>query len=91
MSFAITMVWYIFFTAAAGFLFQSLLPSPYRIIIYPISLVIGILLAIDLNYYLISFNMGMIGRAAAGRYWHCVVMEAGALLFGFLAGTWALA
>ena len=91
MAFTMSMALFAVLVAAVGFIFQSILQSPYRIVIYPVSLVIGILLAVDFNYYLVSFNIGMIGRAASGGYWHCAVMEAAALAIGFLAAAWALA
>jgi hypothetical protein len=83
-------VWVVLLLAVIGFVFQSVLPSPYRFVIYPISLLLGIFTALEFNYYTIAFNLGMMGRAASGGYWHCVAMEAVAAVFGFIVGFWAL-
>ena len=86
MALELATVWLYGLCALAGLLFQSVLPSSVRIMVYPLSFVLG-LLAVRLPLHaLLAFNVGMIGRAVVGRYWHCVALEAAALIFGIAVG-----
>lgn len=66
----------------AGLIFQSVLPRNMRLAVYPLSFVLGFAGTSAQAYYLLAFNAGMISWAAVGRYWHCVAIEAAALLLG---------
>jgi len=65
-----------------GLVFQSVLPRNIRLAIYPMSFVLGFLGVRMQMYHLFAFNIGMISWAAIGKYWHCVAIEATALLLG---------
>ena len=76
-----------FMVFGAGFIFQSVLPGQIRmVLIYPLSLLLGILTIKLPNYFLLAFNVGMISRAAVGGYWMCVVLEAALLAGGLVIG-----
>lgn len=76
--------------AAGGFFAQSIIPSGKRFIVYPASFIIGIVTGLQSNYFALSLAVGMIGRAVAGGYWHCVVLEAVCLVSGILVGVYVL-
>ncbi|MFH1623036.1 MAG: hypothetical protein ABIA12_00750 [Candidatus Aenigmatarchaeota archaeon] len=82
MALPLATVWLYGLCFFAGLILQSVLPGNVRLAVYPLSSVLGFLGARIPAYYLIAFNIGMIGRAAIGRYWHCVLIEAAALLLG---------
>jgi hypothetical protein len=86
MALELAVVWLYGLCALAGFIFQSVLPRNVRILIYPLSAVLGFLSARLPLYALLAFNVGMIGRAAVGKYWHCVAIEAAAMIFGIAVG-----
>jgi len=75
--------------ALAGFIFQSLLRGGVRAVIYPLSFALGTMAGYYFGQYALyalSFNAGMISRAAVGGYWHCVLLEAVCLALGALGG-----
>jgi hypothetical protein len=76
--------------AAGGFFAQSILPSSKRFIVYPASFILGLVTGWQSNYFTLSLGAGMIGRAVAGGYWHCVVLEAVCLVTGILIGVYAI-
>jgi hypothetical protein len=82
MALELAVVWLYGLCVLAGFIFQSVLPSNVRILVYPLSAVLGFLSVRLPLYALLAFNIGMVGRAVVGRYWHCVAIEAAALLLG---------
>jgi len=86
MALQLVVVWLYGGLALAGLLFQSVLPSNVRILVYPLSAVLGFLSVRLPLYALLAFNVGMIGRAVVGRYWHCVAIEAAAMLLGIAVG-----
>jgi hypothetical protein len=86
MALELTIAWFYGICLLAGFVFQSVLPSSVRIMVYPLSAVLGFLSVRLPLYALLAFNVGMIGRAAVGKYWHCVALEAAALIFGIAVG-----
>jgi len=69
-----------------GLIFQAILRGEIRIIIYPLSFILGLITGIHFNYYTLSFNVGMISRAAISGYWICALVETAALVAGFLVG-----
>ena len=71
----------------AGLIFQSVLPRNIRLAVYPMSFVLGLLGSRIPMYYLLAFNVGMISWAAVGKYWHCVAIEAAALLLGIVVAS----
>jgi hypothetical protein len=80
-----------FITFGLGFIFQSLLPGKIRmVLIYPLSLLLGILTIKLPNYFLLAFNVGMISRAVAGGYWMCVALETALLAAGLAIGILAV-
>ena len=87
MALPLAAVWLYGFCFFAGLVFQSVLPSNVRILIYPLSAVLGFLSVRLPLYALLAFNIGMIGRAAVGKYWHCVALEAAAMLLGIVIGS----
>jgi hypothetical protein len=87
MALELTTVWLYGLYILAGFIFQSVLPSNVRILIYPLSAILGFLSVRLPLYALLAFNVGMIGRAVVGRYWHCVALEAAAMLLGITVAS----
>ena len=87
MALELAVVWLYGLCALTGFIFQSVLPSNVRIIVYPLSFVLGILAVRLPLYALLAFNVGMISWAAVGKYWHCVAIEAAALLLGIAVAS----
>jgi len=87
MALELAVVWLYGLYALAGLLFQSVLPSNVRILVYPLSAVLGFLSVRLPLYAPIAFNVGMIGRAAVGKYWHCVALETAALLLGIAVAS----
>jgi hypothetical protein len=87
MALPLAAVWLYGLCLLAGFIFQSVLPSNVRILIYPLSAILGFLSVRLPLYALLAFNVGMIGRAAVGKYWHCVVLEVAALLLGIAVAS----
>lgn len=71
----------------AGLILQSLLPRNIRILVYPLSFVLGFIGANSQLYYLLAFNAGMISWPVIGKYWHCVAIETAALLLGIAAAS----
>jgi len=90
MALQLAAVWLYGLCIMAGFIFQSVLPSNIRILVYPLSAVLGFLSVRLPLYALLAFNVGMIGRAVVGRYWHCVAIEAAAMLLGIAVGSLVL-
>lgn len=82
MALPLAAVWLYGLCILAGVIFQSVLPSNVRILVYPLSAVLGFLSVRLPLYALLAFNVGMIGRAVVGRYWHCVALEAAAMMLG---------
>ena len=80
-------VWFYGFCFFAGLIFQSILPRNARLVVYPMSFVLGFLGMKAQMYHLLAFNVGMIGRAVVGKYWHCVALEAAAMLLGIAAAS----
>jgi len=87
MALELAAVWLYGLCVLAGFIFQSVLPSNIRILVYPLSAVLGFLSVRLPLYALLAFNAGMIGRAVVGKYWHCVLIEAVALLLGIAVAS----
>ena len=87
MALELAAVWLYGICVLAGFIFQSVLPSNIRILVYPLSAVLGFLSVRLPLYVLLAFNVGMIGRAVIGRYWHCVALEAAAMFLGIAVGS----
>ncbi|MCX6820392.1 MAG: hypothetical protein NT016_00330 [Candidatus Aenigmarchaeota archaeon] len=82
MTLPVSTVWLYGLCFFAGLIFQSVLPRNIRLAVYPMSFILGFLGVRTQMYYLLAFNLGMISWAAVGRYWHCVAIEAVALLLG---------
>ncbi len=80
-------IWLYLIFALLGLFFQNFLHSGIRIVIYPLSFILGLVIGYNLNYYVLSFNLGMISRAVIGGYWHCVVVESLCLLSGIVIGV----
>jgi hypothetical protein len=80
-------VWLYGLCILAGFIFQSVLPRNIRLVVYPMSFALGFLGLRIPMYYLLAFNVGMIGRAVVGRYWHCVAIEAAAMMLGIAVAS----
>lgn len=87
MALQLVVVWLYGGLALAGLLFQSVLPRNIRLVVYPMSFVLGFVGARAQLYYLLAFNAGMISWAAVGKYWHCIAIEAAALLLGIAAAS----
>lgn len=85
---AFVSIWFYVLFAVAGFVLQSVLPSNIRIIIYPVSFLVGVMTGYSSNYYALSLNIGMISRAAIGGYWYCVAVETILLVSGFVIGSY---
>ncbi len=83
-------IWLYGLLALVGLFFQLLLHGGLRMIIYPLSLVLGAVAgyASPFRYHAISFNLGMIITAAIGGYWRCVIVESACLIAGFLVGIY---
>jgi uncharacterized membrane protein YdfJ with MMPL/SSD domain len=79
--------------ALVGFIFQSLLHGSVRLLVYPLSFVLGVVVGSNFSSYAVhalSFNVGMVSRAAVGGYWHCVLIEAACLVLGIVAGFYLI-
>jgi len=83
-------IWIYGLFALCGFMLQTFLHGGIRIVIYPLSVLLGIFSGWTNSYYLIAFNLGMISRAALGQYWSCVAVEALCMISGFLIGFFVL-
>ncbi len=76
-----------------GFIFQSLLHGGVRLLVYPLSFVLGVVVGSNFGSYAVhalSFNVGMVSRAAMGGYWHCVLIEGACLVFGIAVGFYLI-
>jgi len=87
MTLSLATVWLYGLCFFAGLIFQSILPRNIRLAVYPMSFVLGFIGARTQLYYLLAFNVGMISWAAVGNYWHCVAIEAAALLLGIVVAS----
>jgi len=83
-------IWLYIVFAISGFFFQSLLRGGFRLIIYPVSFILGLISAYQSNYYTLCLNIGMIVRATVGGYWYCVVLEGACLAIGLLIGLYLM-
>ncbi len=87
---AISVIQFSAVAVVLGFAFQSILPGNIRMLIYPLSFMLGLITGMFSFYYLLAFNLGMISKAAVGRYWHCVFLEVMLLSLGLMIGIFVM-
>ncbi len=86
---SVNILWLYILYGICGMFFQILLNRKSSLI-YPLSIIMGLVSGALQNYYILSFNIGMISKEVLGKYWSTVVIQSICMFNGFLIGFYLM-